>query len=63
MWGGRQKQKNGDKDLTWLVEDMKDGAIEWCADVAYDRAKTPNTNGAECMCCRTETKEDGTSPR
>ena len=60
MWEGWLKD-NTDRDLTWLVEGMKNGIVEWCTDRFYHRTKAPNTRRAGWMWCNTLSKEDGTT--
>ena len=50
-------EANKHRDLTWLVEGLQKGTIEWCTDGSYHRSKAPNISGVGWMCCSTETRE------
>ena len=52
MWEGLAKRHQCD-DLTWLVEGLKRGTVEWCTDGSYHRGRAPNISGAGWMCCDT----------
>ena len=56
MWEG-WLEENGYRDLTWLVEGMKNGTIERCADGSYHRIKAPHSSGAGWMCHCAKTKK------
>ena len=45
MWEGLLDKHKHD-DLTWLVEGLKKGTIEWCTDGSYHRGRAPNVSGA-----------------
>ena len=51
------KYKN--KDLTWLVEGLGKGTIEWCMDGSYHRGRAPNISGAGWMFCSTVPVQSG----
>ena len=56
MWEG-WVEENGYRDLTWLVEGMKNGTIEWCAGGSYHRVKAPHISGTGWMRHCTKTKK------
>ena len=58
MWEGLAKKHEYD-DLTWLVEGLKRGTVEWCTDGSYHRGRAPNISGAGWMCCDTTPVEHG----
>ena len=50
-------------DLTWLVEGLKKGTIEWCTDGSYHRGRAPNISGAGWMVCDTAPLKPGEKRR
>ena len=58
MWEGLSEKHEHD-DLTWLVEGLKRGTVEWCTDGSYHRGRAPNISGAGWMCCDTAPVEPG----
>ena len=58
MWEGLSEEKK-EEDLTWLVEGLKKGTVEWCTDGSYHRGRAPNISGAGWMCCDTAPVEPG----
>ena len=58
MWEGLVDKHRHD-DLTWLVEGLQEGTIEWCTDGSYHRGRAPNVSGAGWMCCDTAPVEPG----
>ena len=60
MWEGLSDKHKHD-DLTWLVEGLKKGTIEWCTDGSYHRGRAPNIIGVGWMCCDTTPVEPGES--
>ena len=58
MWEGLVDKHRYD-DLTWLVEGLKRGTIEFCTDASYHRGRAPNVSGAGWMCCDTAPVEPG----
>ena len=62
MWEGlADKYRN--KYLTWLVEGLEKGTIEWCTDGSYHRGRAPNISGAGWMCCNTAPMQPGETQR
>ena len=45
MWEGLSEKHKND-GLTWLVEGLKRGTVEWCTDGSYHRGRAPNISGA-----------------
>ena len=50
-------------DLTWLVEGLEVGTIEWCTDGSYHRGRAPNISGAGWMVCDTAPLKPGEKRR
>ena len=52
MWEGLA-DKYRHHDLTWLVEGLKRGTIEWCTDDSHHRGRAHYISGAGWMVCDT----------
>ena len=46
-------------DLTWLVEGLEKGTIEWCTDDSYHRGRALNISGTGWMVCDTAPLKPG----